>query len=69
MTRENAFTLSQVRGLEIQTRPLPELPAGSKVVCILTGNGLKDPDTAIREAHIPRVVDATLNSGLASLTL
>ena len=27
MTRENAFTLSQVRGLEIQTRPLPRFAA------------------------------------------
>lgn len=33
-------------GLLARTRRAP-LPAGSTVVCILTGNGLKDPDTAI----------------------
>lgn len=25
-----------------------QVPAGAKVVCVLTGNGLKDPDTAIK---------------------
>ncbi|HEX8940804.1 MAG TPA: threonine synthase [Candidatus Limnocylindrales bacterium] len=27
-----------------------EVPAGSRVVCVLTGNGLKDPETAERQA-------------------
>jgi threonine synthase len=26
------------------------LPEGAQVVCVLTGNGLKDPDTAISAA-------------------
>ncbi len=30
-----------------------KIPAGSKVVCTLTGNGLKDPDTAIRQCTAP----------------
>jgi threonine synthase len=29
------------------------LPAGARVVCILTGHGLKDPDTAVRTAEKP----------------
>ncbi len=29
------------------------IPAGSKVVCTLTGHGLKDPDTAIRQSTSP----------------
>jgi len=36
---------------------------GSKVVCTLTGHGLKDPDTAIEQSRAPlMVVDATLDS-------
>jgi threonine synthase len=27
-----------------------EIPSGSKIVCTLTGNGLKDPDAAIKQA-------------------
>jgi threonine synthase len=30
------------------------------VVCVLTGNGLKDPDTAVSSSESPIVVDATL---------
>ena len=29
------------------------VPAGARVVCILTGHGLKDPDTAVRVAEQP----------------
>ncbi|RCJ34080.1 threonine synthase [Nostoc minutum NIES-26] len=28
-----------------------QIPTGATVVCILTGNGLKDPDTAIKHSH------------------
>jgi threonine synthase len=28
-----------------------EVPAGATIVCVLTGNGLKDPDTAIKHAQ------------------
>jgi len=28
-----------------------EVPSGAKVVCVLTGNGLKDPDVAIKHSH------------------
>lgn len=28
-----------------------EVPRGATVVCVLTGNGLKDPDTAIQHSH------------------
>ncbi|MGH8507341.1 MAG: threonine synthase, partial [Gammaproteobacteria bacterium] len=38
-----------------------KIPAGSLVVCTLTGHGLKDPDIAIRQSSGRRVtVDATL---------
>jgi threonine synthase len=39
-----------------------KIPEGSSLVCTLTGHGLKDPDTAIRQASAPPVtVDATLD--------
>ena len=38
-----------------------KIPAGSKVVCTLTGHGLKDPDTAIQQATRPLInVEAKL---------
>lgn len=37
------------------------IPEGSKIVCTLTGHGLKDPDTAIQQSTSPLInVDATL---------
>ncbi|MHB8742657.1 MAG: threonine synthase [Sulfuricaulis sp.] len=30
-----------------------KIPEGSRVVCTLTGHGLKDPDTAIKQSHGP----------------
>ena len=35
-----------------------KIPPGSRVVCTLTGNGLKDPDTAIAQSTKPEVVPA-----------
>jgi threonine synthase len=44
------------------------VPANAKVVCVLTGNGLKDPDTAVNSASAPIVLDASLESLLAHLS-
>ncbi len=45
---------------DIRTGKIPE---GSKIVCTLTGNGLKDPDTAIRQCTDPAIViEANLGS-------
>lgn len=43
------------------------VPRGSTVVCVLTGNGLKDPDTAVGSSGLPDVVDATLGALLDKL--
>jgi threonine synthase len=38
-----------------------KIPEGSKIVCTLTGHGLKDPDTAIKQASRPMItIEATL---------
>lgn len=40
-----------------------KIPEGSKIVCTLTGHGLKDPDTAIKQSSAPMVtVEATLDA-------
>ncbi len=38
------------------------VPRGSRVVCVLTGHGLKDPDTAINQGGKPIEVEATLEA-------
>lgn len=42
---------------------------GSSVVCVLTGHGLKDPDTAISQIEVPTAVDADLDAISAALGL
>ena len=44
------------------------VPQGSTVVCVLTGNGLKDPDTAVSTSESPTVVEATISALLAKLS-
>jgi threonine synthase len=44
------------------------VPRDSTVVCVLTGNGLKDPDTAVDSSVSPDVVDASLRALLDALT-
>jgi len=44
------------------------VPKGSTVVCVLTGNGLKDPDTAVSTSAKPLVVDATLSALMDQLS-
>jgi threonine synthase len=45
---------------DIQSGKIPE---GSKIVCTLTGHGLKDPDTAIKQSSGPMItVEANLDS-------
>jgi threonine synthase len=43
------------------------VPAGSTVVCVLTGHGLKDPDIAIGQIAVPTPVDADASSVRAEL--
>ncbi len=45
------------------------VPEGSTVVCVLTGHGLKDPDTAIGQIAVPEAVDAEYGAIAAELGL
>ena len=45
------------------------VPAGSTVVCVLTGNGLKDPDRAISQIKVPTAIPATMEAIVGSLGL
>ncbi len=49
-----------------------KIPEGSSIVCTLTGNGLKDPDTAIQQAgstvlKVPAELDAVKQAILANM--
>jgi threonine synthase len=44
------------------------VPKGSTVVCVLTGNGLKDPDTAVSTSQSPTLIDATIKALLSELS-
>jgi threonine synthase len=43
------------------------VPEGATVVCVLTGNGLKDPDRAIQQIEVPRAVEAEMGAILQEL--
>ncbi len=42
---------------------------GKRVVCVLTGHGLKDPDTAIKGANPPITIEPTIDALLSQLSL
>ena len=45
-----------------------KIPEGSKIVCTLTGHGLKDPDIAIKQSSAPvQTVEATLEEVKAAI--
>jgi threonine synthase len=46
-----------------------QIPAGSRVVCTITGNGLKDPDWALSGAPAPVTVAADAGAAAAALGL
>jgi threonine synthase len=43
------------------------VPEASRVVCVLTGHGLKDPDRAIGEIEVPKVVEPDLETILTAI--
>jgi threonine synthase len=70
--REGVFvepaSAASVAGL-LQAREAGLVAAGERVVCTVTGNGLKDPDWAIAGAPKPVTVEATAEAAAASLGL
>ena len=48
----------------IQSVEKGEIKKGSRVVCILTGNGLKDPDTCLIQVQKPKSIPADISSVL-----
>ncbi|HUZ24130.1 MAG TPA: threonine synthase [Streptosporangiaceae bacterium] len=57
-----------VAGL-LQARQNGQVAAGSVVVCTITGNGLKDPDTAVSGSPAPRVVPVDAAAAASALGL
>ena len=46
-----------------------QIPAGSRVVCTITGNGLKDPDWALSGAPAPVTIAADAGAAATALGL
>ncbi len=59
---------ASVAGL-LATSASGALPAGSRVVCTITGNGLKDPDWALSGAPAPTTIQADAAAAAAALGL
>ncbi|MBO0805603.1 MAG: threonine synthase [Nocardiopsaceae bacterium] len=59
---------ASVAGL-LKTAKAGRIPAGSRVVCTITGNGLKDPDWALSGAPAPTTVPADAGAAAAALGL
>jgi threonine synthase len=59
---------ASVAGL-LQVAEADELPAGSRVVCTVTGNGLKDPEWAISGAPAPVTIPVDAAAAAAQLGL
>jgi threonine synthase len=59
---------ASVAGL-LQSHYAGLIPAGSRVVCTITGNGLKDPDWALSGAPAPATISADSGAAAAALGL
>jgi threonine synthase len=59
---------ASVAGL-LRSREAGLIPAGSRVVCTITGNGLKDPDWALSGAPSPATISADSGAAAAALGL
>lgn len=59
---------ASVAGL-LQAAAAGAIPAGSRVVCTVTGNGLKDPDWAISGAPTPVTIPVDAHSAATALDL
>jgi threonine synthase len=70
--REGVFaepaSAAGVAGL-LQARAAGQVPAGSVVVCTLTGHGLKDPDTAVSSAQQAITIGVDLAAAADALQL
>jgi threonine synthase len=71
-TKEAVFgelaSSASVAGL-LQASASGQIPAGSRVVCTITGNGLKDPDWALSGAPAPAVIPADAAAAATALAL
>ncbi len=72
--REGVFcepaSAAGVAGIMKLARENPRsISRGARIVCILTGAGLKDPDNAIAQAKIPPAIPATMDALTKALEL
>ena len=65
----SAASVAGIIKCRMDANPASQIPDGSKVVAILTGHGLKDPDRAIKVSADPIKVEATTESVVKLLGL
>ncbi len=69
--REGVFcepsSAAGVAGLMKEAEDRPDDFIGRKIVCVLTGHGLKDPDTAVGQNLTPTIINADVNELLKHL--
>ena len=72
LAREGLFvelaSAAAVAGLKRMAQD-DEVPRGVKIVCVLTGHGLKDPDWALETSPTPETIPADADSLLTALNL
>lgn len=70
VAREGVFcepaSAAPVAGL-LKRHAAGQLPAGQRIVAVLTGNGLKDPNSAMRHVATPVAVEAQMERVLESI--
>jgi threonine synthase len=59
---------ASVAGL-LRARASGQIAAGARVVCTITGNGLKDPDWALSGAPSPATISADVAAAATALGL
>jgi threonine synthase len=52
-----------------ETTPATKIGGSTKIVCILTGHGLKDPDRAIKSVEEPKIIKPQIKAILSEIGL
>jgi threonine synthase len=57
LAREEGIFCEPASAASVAALSATRLEPGSRVVCVITGHGLKDPDTAVQRSPAPAEID------------
>jgi len=63
------FSNETTRQRDNETTPATKIGGSTKIVCILTGHGLKDPDRAIKSVEEPKIIKPQIKAILSEIGL